>query len=246
MAKKVVAGRRSREPKTYTVTLRFSDLIWIGVGAALALSIFFLFGLLIGRGYVAATPEDPAPVTVMHGTVGSQDDTTGQSASGEATQPADAAAQQAGNATETKPEEEVVLRPEDLNYPDNLAQTESKDTEEAAETKQPTAKPESAEAAPETTPQAAVEEPNPDEPTFDYVYQVAASKDAAAAERLRTQLADRGMEALVSQATVNGTVWHRVKVRFRGTPTQTVPLRDSIEDVTGQRPIRTSKKKVTD
>lgn len=249
MVNKVVAGKRSRDPKTYTLTLRFSDLVWLGVGTALALSIFFLFGLLIGRGYVAATPE-PAPVSdTMH----AQQQAAPGAVTAKATDqgPAgttDAEAEQAPQAEE----QDVVLQPEDLNYPEKLAQTEhdagDKDTTPARKTPGRTAK---APPAPQKT-QAqapardsdsfAVPAPEAGETPFHYVYQVAAFKDQDAAEKLRDRLRERKMDAAVAEGAVGDTVWHRVKVRFTGTPSQTVPLRNAIEDVTGQKPIRTSKK----
>ena len=79
---------------------------------------------------------------------------------------------------------------------------------------------------------------------YNYVYQVAAFKDGAQAEALRGKLAAKGLEAAVAKGSVKGQVWHRVQVLFTGTPSQTDPLRDTVQQVTGQKPIRLSKKAV--
>jgi cell division protein FtsN len=242
MMNKVVPGRRSREPKTYTITLRFSDLVWMGVGAALALSIFFLFGLLIGRGYVPAAPEELAPDAAMHATV--------------------EGAEANASVQEQKAPEPVVLKPEELTYPEKLGQTEpqakpAKETAAEQETpkapaaqqapeksaaKAPAKAEEQADDGPEEGAAFDMAQPEPGESPFHYVYQCAAFKDAAQAKALAKRLADKGMKTQVAEGSVKGQVWHRVQVLFTGTPSQTVPLRDGIEAVTGQKPIRVSKK----
>lgn len=260
MTNKVVLNRRSREPKNYVISMRLSDLIWLGVGAALALSIFFLFGLLIGRGYVAAAPEDAAPVVVLQpaqaGLAG-QDGQTGQTGQIGSAAGGDAAVQEPPAAPAP-----VVIQPEDLNYPDKLgkaqpavsaeAQAEAAAPANAAGTPAKTAKAEASKTlaaetaakeanAPEEGAAFDMAPPEPGEKVYHYVYQVASFKDAGPAELLRKKLTAKGLPAEVSKATIKGRLWHRVVVPFTGTPSQTDPLRDSIESITGQKPIRASK-----
>lgn len=235
MVNKVVPGRRSREPKIYTLTLRLSDLIWMGVGSALALSIFFLFGLLIGRGYVPAATEEAVPGQGMHA----------------AAPPAPA----------SEPPAPVVLKTEDLTYPDKLAQTEPAPAAEAAAKAEPAAAkapeksatpsaPASAAAKSASAPKSAsvakgasfeTTPPEPGETPFHYVYQCAAFKDRDAAAQLAARLEARGLKVRVVDGAIKGQLWHRVQVLFTGTPSQTGPLRAAIEDVTGQKPLRAGK-----
>lgn len=236
MMNKVVLKKRSRDPKSYTFTLRLSDLIWIGVGSALALSVFFLFGLLIGRGYVATSPEEVSTSATMHAVKAEVDVN--------ATEPGQ---------VEAAPSEAVVLQPEDLNYPEKLGRAEPQVPADPAETPkaaaQATTKPAAtAKASTEVDDQgpeegAAFDMPQgtPGEQAFDYVYQVAAFKDAAQAEALRAKLENKGLTAEVAKASVKGQVWHRVRILFTGTPSQTDPMREAVESVTGQKPLRVSK-----
>ncbi|HMM40247.1 MAG TPA: SPOR domain-containing protein, partial [Desulfovibrio sp.] len=90
--KKVPA--RKGEPKTYSYTFALPQLVGLGAGLAVALTVFFVLGILIGRGYrpEAEVPElariMPVPVPA--------------------------------NATAPEPQ---VLKPEELHYMEQLTQT---------------------------------------------------------------------------------------------------------------------------
>lgn len=244
---KIMPGKRSRDPKTYTVTLRTADMVWMGVGAALALSIFFLFGLLIGRGYVATAPEEGDPGQSMHAV---QDSGPGGIAGGVVDMNG---TQALADDQKEQPAAPVVLQPEDLNYPEKLAQNHpgvpsgpTESAKSAAKGQKSAAPAKSAKPAPDEGPEEGAafdaSQPAPGESSFRYVYQVAAFKDAAQAKVLAQRLAAKGMSTDVAEASVKGQTWHRVQVLFTGTPSQTEPLRAAIEGITGQKPIRVSKK----
>ncbi len=226
---KVVVNTPRKGPKVFTVVLTATDLIWMGVGAALALTIFFVFGLLVGRGYFPVQEEYQTPQELRE------------------------------QAEQAEPE---VLRPEELTYPERIgeqkpkpkpkpaAASEANATEATAEPAPETA----AETAPETVPEAAEQpaeqaEPaqieqapaDPDEPVFDYVYQVAAFKEQAMAQDLAAKLGAKGLTTDIAEGSNQGVTWYRVRVLHTGTPPSTRELRDAVFEITQVKPMLVSK-----
>lgn len=245
MNQKKVPARKG-EPKTYSYTFILPQLVGLGGGLTAALTVFFVLGILIGRGYqpeaevpelARIMPAPPAPGSVVQ-------------------------------------EEPKVLKPEELHYMEQLTQSstakapkaekpkaEEKPKPEAA--KAPEAKPESAKTKAEEktkaieavraeekakTEAAAKAEPKPveakvvnGEQVFDYVYQAAAFRARGHADDLRRRVESTGLKAAVESATENGTTWHRVVVLYRGTPSSTDAMREKLYSIGLGRPIMKSK-----
>lgn len=214
--------KKHREPKTFTYQFSLSGLISLGGGLVLALTFFFILGILIGRGYrpEADVPELAAimPQQSMH-----------------------------ENAIDAQPEGPGVLPLEELQYPEQLAERPEAEpaAEEPAETEQP-----AAEAAQPAAPEAAAETPPEPEPApaaeqtgpqFAYVYQCASFKRLEMAEALRDKLTEAGLDASVESRTVDGTDWHRVMVAWQGTPQSTDQLRATLAEAGLGRPMLVSK-----
>ena len=66
---------------------------------------------------------------------------------------------------------------------------------------------------------------------FDYVYQVAASSDAAAAEKLKSKIASLGLSSNIQSGERDGKTVYRIQVNYRGTPDQIKNLRQELEKV---------------
>ena len=66
---------------------------------------------------------------------------------------------------------------------------------------------------------------------FDYVYQVAASSDAAAAEKLKSKIASLGISSNIQSGEKDGKTVYRIQVNYRGTPDQIKNLRQELEKV---------------
>ncbi len=66
---------------------------------------------------------------------------------------------------------------------------------------------------------------------FDYVYQVAASTDAAAAEKLKKQIEGLGVSASVQSGEKDGKTLYRIQVSYRGRPDQISGLRQKLSKV---------------
>ena len=205
---KVKVPKLNAAKKKYDFSLSLSGLISItGVGV-LALTFFFVMGILIGRGY---RPEaDVPPLQEIM-----PDSEHGQIAA------------------ETKPPEVLTL--EELDYQDRLKASPQQllDTPEEGHPKaapkptpKPVAKPEpKPEPAPAASAQPETAPAQPGEAVFDYVYQVASFRKADMAGALRDKLAAAGLNARVESGEAKGSTWHRVQVLHHGTPSSTAQMK---------------------
>ena len=64
---------------------------------------------------------------------------------------------------------------------------------------------------------------------FNYVYQVAAYKDAGMSDKLASKLKTAGIKARTEKSLENGTTWYRTVVDFRGKPDDTDGLRAKLK-----------------
>lgn len=237
------ANRTRQDRKSYTFTMSSPDMVWTCVGAVFALTVFFLFGVLVGRGYLPTDADGAAPTEI-----GQQANAAahGQLTGGDTVAP--------GEPALAEPEPEV-LKAEELAYQDQLDKPAevvetAADAEEVAQAATDAAKEAGDKAAAEAA--EAVDDgkydssnlpaPKPGENIYHYTYQAAAFKDEPAAIGLAATLKERGLDAKVTKAVTTSATWYRVQIPFTGTPSQTNPLRDAIKSVTGQKPVMVSKK----
>jgi len=210
---KIKVPKLNATKKSYDFSLSLPGMISLVGVSVLALTFFFVMGILIGRGYrpEADIPQlQPIMPSQEHGTVAE------------------------------KAEPPKVLTPEELEYPERLKATAEQvmdqqpvDPAKKPEVKKPeTAKPEKAKAEAAKPVQPKAEEPakvvelettpaKPGEAQFDYIYQVASFKQADMAEALSAKLNASGLKSAVQAGTAKGTTWHRVQVFYRGTPAST-------------------------
>lgn len=193
--------------KTYTISLSLPGMISAVGAGVLALTFFFVMGILIGRGYrpEADVPQlDQIMPKKEHGEI-----------AGEPVQP-------------------EILKAEELEYADRLKTDPDKimDQPPEEEEKKTAPKPEQkqAEAAqpvaePEAQPKAQPEPAKPGEPVFDYVYQAASFRKVEMARSLATKLEASGLRSRVQAGDVNGSTWHRVQVLHHGTPDSTASMK---------------------
>jgi cell division protein FtsN len=208
---KVKVPKLNAAKKKYDFSLSLSGLISItGVGV-LALTFFFVMGILIGRGY---RPEADVPPL---------QDIMPNSEHGQL-------------AAESKPPEVLTL--EELDYQDRLKASPQQMLDTRDETQpahapkpeprpaaKPEPKPEPAPAAPAQPETVKTTPAQPGEPVFDYVYQVASFRKADMAGALRDKLAGAGLNARVQSGQANGSTWHRVQVLHHGTPASTADMK---------------------
>ena len=219
---KVKPPKPSKPPRVFSFTLSLPGLISAVGSGILALSFFFVMGILIGRGY---RPESDVPQlgeimpTKEHGQLAEE------------------------------PRKPEILKPEELGYSDRLKADPEKvmdqpapKTEEKPEPKpEPVAKPEAAE---KIKPEAFKPTDDSGEPVFDYVYQVASFRKAEMAEALSDKLVAAGLRTAVASGDVNGSTWHRVQVMHHGTPASTAGMKEVLVQFGIERPLLKSKKPV--
>lgn len=199
--------------KTYDFSFTLPGMISAVGAGVLALTFFFVMGILIGRGY---RPEADVPQlqeimpNKQHGVI----------AEG--------------------PEKPEILKLEELEYPDRLKEEPEKVMEtvkpektepEAAASKPETkAEPEavSPEPQPEKTPQARsaeAEQSASGEKVYNYVYQVASFRKPEMAEALSAKLVKDGLRTGIESGSAKGSTWHRVVVHYHGTPSSTAEMK---------------------
>ncbi len=185
------------EQKTWTFTLSMPGMVTAVGSAMVVLTLFFILGLLVGRGY---RPEQQVPqlAEIMpkqeHGAL-------------------------VNNATEPK-----VLTAQDLTYPETLAKKPEQPMrlEETVAAKQPPSpvkKPAQKLKKPAPAPKAA--QPHSGDKIYDYVYQAASFRKRGMAEDLRGKLAGAGLNAAIQEAETGKGTWYRVVINHRGTPQST-------------------------
>jgi len=207
--------------KTYDFSLSLPGMISAVGAGVLALTFFFVMGILIGRGY---RPEADVPQleeimpTKQHGQMG-----------------------------EGQPEAEI-LKPEELGYADRLKEEPESVIEPQEEAPKATeaAKPQTAAPAPQpeaaqpTAMKQAEVQPAPAMPgeaTFDYVYQVASFRKQEMAQSLSDKLAAGGLAPYIQAGEANGSTWYRVYVKHRGTPTSTDSMKATLAKFGIDKPL---------
>jgi cell division septation protein DedD len=224
---KVKIPKLNRPARTWEFSLSMPGMISAVGAGVLALTFFFVMGILIGRGY---RPEaDVPPLSgIMPGSEHGQ------------------------LAEEQAQEKPTILQAEELEYPERLKASpatimDDQDTP-SAQTPKPAPKAEArpvpvqtatalpTAARPETA-QAA-----PGEPVFDYIYQVASFRKVDMAQALADKLSAAGLHARVDSGEAKGSTWHRVHVLHHGTPASTDTMKAVLSGFGINKPLLKSKK----
>ena len=210
--------------KTYDFSLSLPGMISAVGAGVLALTFFFVMGILIGRGY---RPEiDVPPLNSIMPT------------------------NQHSRITEDslKPE---VLKAEELEYPERLKAPPNTrmDEQPTPETKKPEPKSEIKTVRPAASgpKKAEVFEPTPAKPgesVYDYIYQVASFRQPEMAEALSARLVAAGLRTAVEAGKAKGSTWHRVQVLYHGTPASTAGMKAVLAKQGLGKPLLKKKKLV--
>ena len=192
--------------KKITVTMGFPKAIF-GVLFLLFILIWvFIFGIMIGRGH---NPEDIVPelTKVM------------PTPSAPISPPVDDGMND-------------VLKPQDLQYHDTLKKNE---LVAPPEPPRPTPVPPTPTPAPSPKPSNPVQNPpveklstTSNQAVYNYVYQVAAFNNAAAAQTMQKKLQQGGFSTKIAQGETRDTTWYRVLVLFKGRQEDTRELRTKL------------------
>lgn len=244
--------------KQYTISMGFGGFAALVACLALALSLFFVLGVLVGRGH---KPETAVPVV------------------------ADIMPREVPATVPAPPQE--VLKAEELSYTQHLGQAHDGpapsrpiDAERPRPPVKPAAKPQAkADAKPQASkpdappPAKALADasarkptdskvdrladavvskaqgkktsppPKPDADTrrYDYAYQTATFPDADSARAHLKRIKALGIKGDVESGQTDGKDWHRVVVFFQGTPTDTRALKAKLATIGVQKLVMRSK-----
>lgn len=216
---KVKVPKLNAAKRTYSFTLSLPGMISAVGAGVLALTFFFVMGILIGRGYrpEADIPQlQPIMPSNEHGQVTAQ-------------------------------EPPKVLTPEELDYQDRLKAPTEMDAEEPAPSPkpEPAPKPEKKKAEARPAPAPADTAPaRPGEPVYDYVYQVAAFRKVEMAEALGGKLEAAGLSTNIAAGDAKGSTWYRVQVLHSGTPASTEQMREILAEFGIRKPLLKKKTQV--
>lgn len=250
--------------KQYTISMGFGGFASLVAGLALALSLFFVLGVLVGRGHKPETavpvvagimPKEavptvpPPPQEVLKPEELSYSEHLGQQHDG----PAPARAIDAGS---PKPQARPAAKPAAKSAAKPAATPEPKPAPVAA-AKAGTAAPGKAATAPvdgkvDRLAAAAVAKaqgkkagpeakPDPDSRRYDYAYQTATFPDADSARSHLKRIKALGLKGDVETGQTDGRNWHRVVVFFQGTPTDTRALKAKLASIGVQKLVMRSK-----
>ena len=232
----------SRKGQRYTFEFTLSGLVSLFVFAVLIMVWMFILGILVGRGY---PPETIIPQLAR-------------------VLPQEQAAQ-------PTTEQQSILRPEELNFHEELRKTERRPSppsapqqprpaakapepaKPSAQQAAPLAKPEAApvkaesapakaESAPAKVEPAGTKETAPQAEKFRYIYQVAAFKEEDRAAISRDHFLGKGFSAFYAESQVNSETWFRVMVTLDGTLEEIDQRKAALEKLAGKTPLLRSKK----
>jgi cell division protein FtsN len=210
--------------RTYTFNCTFGGLAALATAVTLALSLFFVLGVLVGRGH---RPEAAIPPI-------------------ERIMPTESSARPAPPAE--------ILKAEELNYNEQLAKkgpeaqpskpidkVERKAPEKAKAEGEKKSDKKTAVKDEKKPDQAKAEKKDEDVRRYDYVYQAASFPDQDQAKAFLKRVRGQGLKADIENGAANGNPWYRVVVFFQGTPTETRALKEKLGNVGVPRPLMRSK-----
>lgn len=215
--------------KTHSFKFSTAGLVSLGLFSLMVLVWIFIFGVLVGRGY---RPEVLIPQLSR---VLPEAKTQGEPPT---PPPSD----------ETRPSD--VLTAEELDFHETLQSTPPAPSPGRTESSPSTTaqkSPRSTVTTPAETPRVPAETQTSSEsagPRFRFVYQVGSFKSPAQARVNQDLLRSRGLDASISQATVQGASWHRIEVAFSGTESEARAFRERLRSLGISEAFLRSKKQL--
>lgn len=216
MAAKNTRNNGEKEGR-FGVTLSGRGLAAVIVLFVICLVWTFVLGVLVGRGY---KPEEAVPKL------------------------AELMPEAHQNATAPAPGDSGVLKPEELEFFDELQKKTEATAEKTVQSKAPSSpEPPPAETAKQESPQQpAPKAESGDSGVFMYLYQTAAFRKPDQARNFRAKIEALGYSAAIETVTYGGNTWHRVLVNFKGTPEDTRKLKQDLGKIGVEKPLLRGKK----
>lgn len=230
--------------RQYSFTLGFGGMAVLVTGLTLALCLFFVLGVLVGRGHRPETavpvvagimPKEslakPMPEVLKPEELGYSEQ-LGKKHEGPApSRPIDSVEHKASAKKDAKPDEKKDAK----QAAEKLADKKAAEKAPAKPGDKPAEKPGEKKDA------KAAEKPDPDTRRYDYAYQAATFPDPESAKAYLKRVKGLGLKGDIESGTADGKNWHRVVVFFQGTPTDTRALKEKLAGIGAQKLVMRSK-----
>lgn len=225
--------------KLYTFSLGFGGMAALVTVLTLALCLFFVLGVLVGRGHrpetavpvvagimpkESLTPQAPAPEVLKAEELGYSEQ-LGKKHDGPTPS-------RGIDAVEQKPKEKKADKKEEAKP---AAKPSDKTADKAA------AKLADKKAEQKPAGKKAEQKPDPDSQRYDYAYQAATFPDGDSAKAYLKRVKGLGLKGDIESGNTDGKSWHRVVVFFQGTPTDTRGLKEKLASIGAQKLVMRSK-----
>lgn len=217
--------------RLYTFSLGFGGMAALVTVFTLALCLFFVLGVLVGRGHrpetavpvvagimprESLTPQSPAPEVLKAEELGYSEQLGKKHDGPTPSRSIDSAEQKPKEKKADKKEEQ---KPAAAKTPDKPA---SKAPEKPVQKKDD-------------------KKPDPDTQRYDYAYQAATFPDGDSAKAYLKRVKGLGLKGDIESGNTEGKSWHRVVVFFQGTPTDTRGLKEKLASIGAQKLVMRSK-----
>lgn len=227
------------QEKTFTFTFTMPEVIGLSAGAVTALCAFFVLGILLGRGY---QPEKDVPEIAMM--LPSQSSNASGEVKGGVLKP-----EELDYIDQLKKKPESTVKPEDpkkvVTVKAEKKTTPAKKTESVKAEKTAVKIAKTAAEIQQVKEEPAVEIDNPedvDAPKYNYVYQAASFGDDARAQTFADKLISSGLDSYVKAGKGGNRTWYRVFIRHTGTAESTIGMKKVLAKYGIKKPLLKSKK----
>lgn len=216
--------------RTYTFNCTFGGLAALATAATLALSLFFVLGVLVGRGH---RPEAAIPPIdrIMPTENQARSAPSPEILKAEELQYSEQLGQKGPEAQPARPIDKVERKAPEKPK----AETQNPKAEALAAIKKDEKKPGKAEQAGKT------DQKDEDTRRYDYIYQAASFPTQDEAKAFLKRVKAQGLKADIETGSASGKAWYRVVVFFQGTPADTRGLKEKLGGLGVPKPLMRAK-----
>lgn len=219
--------------RTYTFNCTFGGLATLATAATLALSLFFVLGVLVGRGH---RPEAVIPPIERIMPTENSARPAQEVLKAEELQYSEQLAKKGPEAQPTKSIDKVERKaPEKAKAPEK-SKAEDKDAKKGEKKDE-----KKADKADKAKAEKPAEKKDEDTRRYDYIYQAASFPDQAQAQAFLKKVKAQGLKADIENGTANNRPWYRVVVFFQGAPADTRGLKEKLGNLGVPKPLMRAK-----
>lgn len=221
--------------RSYTYSFTFGGLATLVASMALALTLFFVLGVLVGRGHrpEAALP----PVARIMPTEPPAQKSADEILKAEELQFREQLDAKGSEAAPAKPIDKVEHKPKAPEKKEEKKEEAVKPADKKTADKAAAEK-----LADQKAVQKAQDKGDGDTRRYAYVYQAGSFPDQDQARAFLKRVRSTGLKAELETGSVNGKAWYRVVCPFQGTPVETRGLKEKLKSIGVSQVVMRSKK----